>query len=586
MAIEMDSDPAERSMLKLPYSVSDFDSLVSEDYYYVDRTSYIEQLEGLVDKYIFFLRPRRFGKSLFISILYHYYGLEHAAAFEELFGQYYIGQNPTPRANQYLVLRFEFSRIDTQTAESTFDGFLANVKYGVSAFLTAYASYFSAEDRTYVLAGDAPNMVVNRLFECIRNQQITGAIHHKVYLLIDEYDHFANELVAFRLEDFRQIVSRNGFVRKFYESIKTATGEGVVDRLFVTGVSPLTLDSLTSGFNIGTNLSTDLLFNNMMGFTPKEVETILSGSGVEPAMLPAVMGDVRRWYDGYRFHPRAVGHLYNPDMVLYFAKEYLRYKRYPERLLDINIASDYGKIRRLFRIGDQETENLAVLNELITQNEIAALMTQQYSFEKVFTRDDFISLLFYMGMITIKDAQLTRWVFEAPNYVIKQLYYDYFTQIIIEQSGLVTNDLRLYDRILSLAQENEIAPLIEVVESILRQLSNRDAVGFDEKYVKAIFASLFFTTQIYTIHSEYETERKYVDLLLTRRPPIDPNYQFAFELKYLKQSEADQLEAKKQEASTQLQDYLQHDDLQSLSDLRAWIIVFVGPEAKIVEEIS
>ncbi|MBV7337559.1 PD-(D/E)XK nuclease domain-containing protein [Chloroflexi bacterium TSY] len=157
--------------------------------------------------------------------------------------------------------------------------------------------------------------------------------------------------------------------------------------------------------------------------------------------------------------------------------------------------------------------------------------------------------------------------------------------MLLQRSELASNEIRLHDRVVSLAQENDIQPLIKVVESILRQLSNRDAVGFDEKHVKAIFTSLFYTTQIYTIHSEYETEREYVDLLLTRRPPIEPNYQFAFELKYLKRSEASQLKTKKQEARTQLRRYLQHDDLQSLSDLRAWIIVFVGPEAKAVEEI-
>ena len=572
-------------MLKLPYSVSDFNSLVRDGYHYIDRTSYIEQLEELVDKYIFFLRPRRFGKSLFISILHHYYGLEYASDFEEIFGDYYIGQNPTALANKYLVLRMEFSRINTQTAESTFNGFLDNAKSGAGDFLSAYDDYFTQEDSEYILSASSPSTVLIRLFERFKQHQNAELEGYKLYILIDEYDHFANELVAFRLLDFQQIVSRNGFVRKFYESIKTATGEGVVDRIFVTGVSPLTLDSLTSGFNIGTNLSTDLLFNNMMGFTQSEVEALLLGVGVERTMLPTVMDDVRQWYDGYRFHPRATTHLYNPDMVLYFAKEYGRYQSYPEELLDINIASDYGKIRNLFRVGDREEQNLAVLEELITVGEVPARLTRQYSFEKEFTRDDFISLLFYMGIVTVKGAELARWVFEAPNYVIKRLYYEYFNQVLLQRSELTSDGIRLHDRVVSLAQENNIKPLIEAVESILRNLSNRDAVGFDEKYVKAIFTSLFYTTQIYTIHSEYETERKYVDLLLTRRPPIDPNHQFAFELKYLKQSEADQLEAKKQEALAQLTGYLQHDKLQSFSDLRAWIIVFVGPEAKVVEEI-
>ena len=401
-------------------------------------------------------------------------------------------------------------------------------------------------------------------------------------MLVDEYDHFANELVAFRLDEFKTSVSRNGFVRKFYEAIKTATGEGVVDRIFITGVSPLTLDSLTSGFNIGTHLSLELLFHNMMGFTEQEVEEILVGVGAEESLLPDIITDMRRWYNGYLFNGSVQTRLYNPDMVLYFAGRYGRYHTYPEELLDTNIASDYGKLRELFRVEGQEVQNVAVLNELITEGQVSAQLTRQFSFEKDFTRDDLISLLFYLGIVTIKAAQLSRFIFEPPNFVITQLYFTYFQQIVLRQASLRADDLRIYDRVLKLAQENEIAPLIDAVEAILFQLSNRDAMGFDEKYVKAVFASLLYPTQIYTVHSEYESERRYVDLLLTRRPPVDPNYQFAFELKYLKQQDADQLEAVKADGIAQLQDYLRHEKLQALPDLRAWLIVFVGPKAQVV----
>jgi hypothetical protein len=388
--------------------------------------------------------------------------------------------------------------------------------------------------------------------------------------------------IAFRLHDFKTSVSRNGFVRKFYESIKAATGEGVVDRIFVTGVSPVTLDSLTSGFNIGTQLSLDLQFHTMLGFTETEVSEILAGIGIPDDTLPTVIADIRQWYNGYLFNGKAPTRLYNPDMVLYFATRYTRNHNYPEELLDTNIASDYGKLRELFRVDGQEMQNLGVLEELITTGEVAALLTRQFSFEKDFERDDLISILFYLGIVTIQRAQLSRFIFEPPNFVIRQLYFRYFQQIILQRASLRADDLRIYDRVLQLAQENKIAPLIEAVEMILLQLSNRDAVGFDEKYVKAIFAALLYSTQIYTVHSEYETNRRYVDLLLTRRPPIDPNYQFAFELKYLKLTDADQLEAKKDEALGQMQDYLHHDKLRALTNLRAWVVVFVGPKAQIV----
>ena len=573
-------------MLKLPYGLSNFSQVAKEEYYFVDRTPYIAQLEQMDERYLFYLRPRRFGKTLFISMLQTYYGLEYATEFPNLFGCYAIGQRPTPLANQYLVLRLDFSQISTKSRESTFAGFLENVKQGISQFLSAYREYYTEADAQYIFAGEEPSIVVSRLFERTKNHQTSDKLQYKIYVLIDEYDHFANELVAFRLEEFKASVSRNGYVRKFYESIKAATGIGVVDRIFITGVSPLTLDSLTSGFNIGTHLSLEMSFHSMMGFTEQEVATILTGVGVEEHLLPTVLNDVRQWYNGYLFNGRAQTRLYNPDMVLYFAVRYGRNQAYPEELLDINIASDYGKLRELFRVEGQEVQNLAVLNELITEGQVAAQLTRQFSFEKDFTRDDLISLLFYLGIVTIKAAELSRFIFEPPNFVITQLYFTYFQQIVLRQASLRADDLRIYDRVLKLAQENDIAPLIAAVESILLQLSNRDAVGFDEKYVKAIFASLLYPTQIYTVFSEYETNRRYVDLLLTRRPPIDPNYQFAFELKYIKQQDADQLETVKAEGLTQMQKYLRHEKLQALSDLRAWLIIFVGPTAQVVQPVT
>lgn len=217
---------------------------------------------------------------------------------------------------------------------------------------------------------------------------------------------------------------------------------------------------------------------------------------------------------------------------------------------------------------------------------MAAQLTRQFSFEKDFTNDDLVSILFYLGIVTIKEPQLSRFIFEPPNFVITQLYFTYFQQLILQQAALRADDLRIYDQVLQLAQENQIAPLIEAVELILLQLSNRDAMGYAEKYGKAVFAALLYSTQIYTVHSEYETDRRYVDLLLTRRPPIDPNYQFAFELKYLKVGDADQVERVQAEALAQMQAYLQHDKLRTLLDLRAWVIIFVGPAAHVVLPVS
>jgi hypothetical protein len=218
-------------------------------------------------------------------------------------------------ANRYLILKLDFSRINTQTNESTYQGFLNNIKFGIKNFLTAYAFCFAPEDEVYILASDDPTDLLSRLLAQLNRRQTEKRTNYKIYLLVDEYDHFANELVAFRLADFKSSVSRNGYVRKFYENVKTATGDGIIDRIFMTGVSPVTLDSLTSGFNIGTHLSLDIQFHNMMGFSEAEVAEILAGVGVAETTLSTVLGDIRQWYNGYLFNGKAQTRLYNPDMV-------------------------------------------------------------------------------------------------------------------------------------------------------------------------------------------------------------------------------------------------------------------------------
>jgi len=288
-------------MLKLPYGVSNFAQIADEGYYFVDRTPYIAQLEQLAERYLFFLRPSGFGKTLFMSMLQCYYGLEYAACFTYLFGRFAIGQNPTPMANQYLVLHVEFGPTDNKNSESNFIGFRENTKRAVGNFLTVYHDYFVSDDRNYILITEEPGDIISRLFERTKNHLLTGKLAYKIYVIIDGYDHFANELSTCHQHDFKTNFSHHSFVRKFYESIKAATGDGIVDHIFITGETPVALDSLTSGFNIGKHLSLDLQFHNMMGFSEEEVAVILKGVGVNEERLPTVIQDLRQWYNGYLF---------------------------------------------------------------------------------------------------------------------------------------------------------------------------------------------------------------------------------------------------------------------------------------------
>ncbi len=559
--------------MKLPYGISNFARLIEDGYAYVDKTRYIEQLENEPAPYLFFLRPRRFGKSLFISMLSYYYGLEHQERFDALFGSYTIGAHPTPRANTYHVLDFEFSRIDTSTPEHTQKGFLQNVLAGVRDFEQRY-------DRTLQDYSDYDNPadVLKAFFVTHRDK--------KIYLLIDEYDHFANEILSFHFEHFSDIISRNGFVRKFYETIKAATGKGIVDRLFVTGVTPITLDSLTSGFNIAQNCSTRKATNAMMGFTEQELVDLMEAMGSFGQMQrDTAITYLRQWYNGYLFHAKAPSRIYNPDMVLYLFTTWHQEEEYPEKLIDLNIASDYGKIRRLFQLKDPD-QNYQVIDQLIHDGFVTSQLTEQFSFEREFTRQDFISLLFYMGFISIKEAQFNNLHFVIPNFVIKGLYWEFFLEWIKEQNALSFEVTDVRQAVMELAQNNDLQPFLNLIENTLQTLSNRDFIQFDEKYIKVLFVAFASLANLYYIQSEQESEQKYVDVLFLHRPPYFPNYQFAFELKYLKKSESAQLETTVQAATVQLQGYLQSEALLRLDNLKAYVIVFVGPEVMAVETVA
>jgi Predicted AAA-ATPase len=428
-------------MLKIPYGQSNFTGVIEKGYFYQDRTAYIRELED-APTYIFYLRPRRFGKSLFVSMLEHYYALEHREQFNKLFGTLDIGKKPTPLANQFMVLSFEFTGIMTNTPANTIEGFLTSVKYSVGLFLNQYDDIFPPDIHEEIMNEKQPNLIMKALFFHYRRISQTKEIP-EVYILIDEYDHFTNELISFNFEFFAKSVTENGFVRKFYESIKTATRDKIVGRLFITGVSPVTLDSMTSGFNIGTNLSLRPAFHGMMGFVEHEVEGILRGIGIKKSNLKPILSDLRAWYDGYLFHIDAKPHVYNPDMVLFFSEYYQAEKKYPDNLLDPNIASDYTKIRNLFRIQQREDAHLNTLRILTDTGEVSAVLTTEFSLTKKFDHNDLVSLLFYMGFLTIRAEELGSLIFTYPNYVIEKLYADYFISMVEEHADLPIDNTKL-----------------------------------------------------------------------------------------------------------------------------------------------
>ncbi len=574
-------------MKKIPYgTVGSFEDLITQGYLYVDRTTYLQKLEDLDEKHLFFLRPRRFGKTLFLSVLQYYYGLEHEDKFEKLFGNLYAGKHSTPLKNSYFVLSLDFSGINTQTDKTTHDGFLASVRYGVEDFLKTYHTFFNSENLEILFEISSPEEIMKQLWNWVKHQ----GEGRKVYILIDEYDHFTNEMVAYRFEEFKKVVGRNGWVRKFYETLKIGAGKGVVGRTFITGVTPITFDSLTSGFSNATDISSELEFNEMMGFTHEEVKGILQNVGIE---VEEVIQDLKEWYDGYVFNKNAKEHIYNSEMVLFFVKNYLKQNKYPEQLLATSVATDYHKVRSMFRVAHKENENIGTLEEILKTGEITAPLTIKFNFEAGWQQHNFVSLLYYLGFLTIKGSVATRLIFAIPNFAIRQLYYQYFSQIILSRAKLNTYTIDVQEPVLELALHNDIKPIIDLTESTLTQLSiHNDRAAFNETHIKSIFVSWFYATGVYHIYSELEVSKKddskgkgRIDLLLMSRPPFEEEipYQFIFELKYLKKKEAGQLETTKKAAIAQLKEYLKDDKVKYLKNLKAYVVIFVVNKAEVIE---
>jgi hypothetical protein len=580
-------------MALIGYGEADFHSMVTKGHHFVDRTKFIAVQENLGSRNLMFLRPRRFGKSLWISVLQHYYDVRFKDEFEVLFGKYYIGQNPTPYRNNYIVLRFQFSGIDVSTDERAYKGFRDNIFTGIHTCMSAYPTYFSEADKVKLEALDSPEGLLQAFLRLHSSKQIP----YKIYTLIDEYDHFANELFTSDIDRFQNIVSRTGFVRKFYEMIKNGMGEGKIDRNFMTGVAPLTVDALTSGFNTVDHLTLDLNFHELMGFKKAEVETIMHLIGVTDQLLPQVMSDLTAWYDGYLFNTDTTERLYNPDMVMYFAKYYEAWKRYPKEMLDTNIATDYTKVRKIFTTNSPENTHIPLLKKLTSDGTVWARLTNMFNFELPFDEDDITSLLFYMGWLTIKEEEEgeSNFIFKIPNLVIKELYYDYFVAISEQETKLNRTHGQIEKALFELSKNNDPHPFLGLIKSLIdKQLSLRDAQKFDEKHLKMLLIPYLSLSSTHYVASEPEWENQYPDIVLMKRPNVTTKYNFILELKYVKkadknkkipQSELKIIDKITDEARQQLKGYLKSDNAKRIDNLKAWLLILVGREWHLIEEI-
>ena len=550
-------------MKKLPYGISDYGRLVENDYYYIDKTKYIEELENLSEPYIIFLRPRKFGKTLFTSTLENYYDIKKVDEFEKLYGNAYIGKNPTKLKNSYHILKFNFSGIDTSDEEKTMKGFKEKVTISITGFVNKYNIDF------FVNPELSTEGLLGSLIEAFKTQREK----EKIYVIIDEYDHFANELLGFNTNQFKNLVSKNGKVRKWYETLKEGT-ESVIDRIFITGVAPITLDSLTSGFNIGADITQSPKFNEMMGFTKAELVKMMEDIEITKEEQKELLPIMKENYDGYKFSVDGKEKIYNSNMCLYFLNRYLEQRKVPTQLIDVNIASDYSKLGRMLDLC-KGNEREKITEKTVSGEGIIGEITAKFNPAIEFTEKDLVSMLFYLGYLTIDDDVAGYPRLNIPNRVMKEIYSDYFLQVLKQNINLGIDEN--YSKIaLEIALEGKIDKLVELAHKYLENLSNIDYVKFDEKYVKLIFYCIAMNLKIFRLKSEMEVQRKYPDILLIPKDKSKDYKAVMIEFKYLKKEESNLLQEKQDEAKKQIEEYAKFEEIKEIPNLNKYTVVAVN----------
>ncbi len=373
---------------KIPYGLSDFKEVKLRNFYYVDKTRYILEIENLPN-FLFFIRPRRFGKSLFLSILHYYYDERYKEDFEEIFSDTWILKNKTEEANTYKILRFNFSVVDSSRYK---EGFYNYLKVILKRFIQKYNLNIEFDT-------DNPIDMLNELFIKTEDKNL------RIYCLIDEYDNFANELLSKEKEEYQQLVKgQESLYKQFFKVLKSAIDmeNSPLKKMFITGVTPMILFDVTSGFNIGNFISKNSKLNSIMGFTEQEVKEMFSYYGIE-----VDFDLLKKWYGNYKFSLKTKESVYNPDMILYYLKSWTTTDNEPEELSDLNIRTDYGKLKWLVYTGKRSNGNFEVLEKLVNGEVISTdKIKDAFSAFELMERDNFRSLLYYLGLVTIKDVKL------------------------------------------------------------------------------------------------------------------------------------------------------------------------------------
>ena len=563
-------------MKKIPYGICNYRKLQEEGYVYVDKTSYLEKLED-VGSTLVYLRPGRFGKTLFTSMMYYYYDIKSEALFDSLFKNTYVYKHPTVRKNKYYILKLDFSNIETYNKdESSLDNeFTDKIRDGITYFNDYYKVNFEI-DKTL-----SANMLIRKFILYFNSLKL----EEKLYIIIDEYDNFTNAILEGEGLRFKNLVGNEGIVKNFYSTIKEYVGLGIVDRVFMTGICPITLDSMTTGFNIALDISRDIRFTTMIGLTHDEVKGLLGE--VEEEKQEELYQLMVSHYDGYLFNKEQEEKYFNATLVMYFLNYYYRLNQIPDSLIDVNIAFNYGKVENLIKLY-QNNYYQDILNELFTTDTVSGILKEKFNLEYDFTKDDIISLLYYFGYLTIgKENILDSSIqFKIPNQVMKETYNNYFVKILSDMN-ITFDDNHLRECYKELIFEGKITKITNYIKELLSKADNRDFIKFDEKYIKLMYFTLLCGNPNFNTYTEYPTSNGFIDVMLFKNGKYS-KYDIMIELKYLKKSDYRKnkklLLLKKEEAKNQLESYAKDERIPKNS-LKKYIVIFIGEKLELIEEV-
>ena len=582
---------------RIPYGISDFEAVNSKNEYYVDKTMFIPEIEKT--KFVFLIRPRRFGKSLLLSTLQAYYDIKYKDKFEEMYRDTWILNNPTEERAKYLTLYFNFSAILKDKDKVQYD-FNRYCNLEIDTFMDKYHNYIPKHIIELVNSQELAHEKLHILASKLREQD------YKIYLFIDEYDNFTNTLLTdFGEGEYKRITRQAGYFKQFFTNLKlltSGTGSGLA-RLFITGVSPVTMDDVTSGFNIGDNISTDLAFNELLGFAEKEVSDILDyyiSVGELNIDKVEAMTIIKKWYDNYTFSTETTESVHNSDAILYFVHKSIRSKKIPDNLIDDNLRMDYGKLQYLIIQDKALNGNFKRLTEIINNGGIPSEIKKSFPFDQITQQDNFISLLYFFGLLSFSGQYVEGLPFlHIPNETIKQMVFEYIRRSFENAYGFSVQMYELLLLVRKMAYRGEFKEAFEFIENeIKKQSSLRDFID-GETFVKAFYLSFLNIYDFYISASEEEMNKGYADLIM--KPFYikykDIKFAYLIELKYIKRSIKDTefddlLQQKIKEAKHQLDQYAEDEyERQMLGlppfgkvTLKKVIIVFHGWELAYCEE--